>query len=220
MLNERELESVGDDGIFSLTVTKTRTISSNKAIWTVVENKNSIDKEQFSVTRKTTNATTGGEALILVNRTSDGNSSVPNFDSLVNEKFSQFKSIFKNDEYYDGEISKTQMFFEHLYEKDSNLLREVFSRGWLHAYKLSSAKLSDFICIASSIDYDILTNHADMLILGAWGHQSLQVKDSVLRAMESWCVPAHLYYLDSMQNIDDDHVNAYRKRVAELLRGK
>ncbi len=165
------------------------------------------------------------ESIVNVSGYSNSNPSnsnfnaVSNIDFLVNEQFAKFKALFKSDEYCDGEISKTQMFFEYLYEKNIIVFREVFSRGWLYVYKLSPTKLSDFICIAASMDYEMLGHHADALIVGAWSHKSLQVKDSVLRAMESWCIPEHLYYLDLMQDIDDVHVLDYRNKVAKLLRG-
>lgn len=206
---------------------KSHTASYSVASWSTTCEIISLGKsaiEPSSVTRIATNSILGGDALIHLKRTSSSNSSGVNvgdgFESRVNNKLAQFKSIFKNDEYYDGEISKTQMFFENLYEVDINLFREVFSRGWLYAYKQSPAKLSDFICVASSIEYDKLTHYADILIIGAWSHESLRVKDSVLRAMESWCEASHLEYLNSMQAIDDIHVNAYRQRVSELLRGE
>ncbi|MGL6263200.1 hypothetical protein ACSZMC_04560 [Aeromonas jandaei] len=119
------------------------------------------------------------------------------FKKISAEKCSQFRAIFKNDEYFDGEVSKTQMFFEMLYQNSPFVFHEVFSYGWTYAFKkLSPNKLSDFICVAASIDYEILTHHADAMIVGAWSHSDLQVKDSVLRAIESWGVAEHILYLE------------------------
>ncbi|MFQ2329852.1 hypothetical protein ACK32Q_10185 [Aeromonas dhakensis] len=143
------------------------------------------------------------------------------FRKLSDEKCSQFISIFKNDEYFDGEISKTQMFFDTLYNSSPFIFYEVFSFGWTYAFKkLSPAKLSDFICVAASIDYEILKHHADALIVGAWSHSDLQVKDSVLRAIESWGVKEHSFYLDKMQVADDIHVENYRRKIINWLKDK
>ncbi|MFM4981464.1 hypothetical protein [Aeromonas caviae] len=145
-------------------------------------------------------------------------------DKLVEErvakKFEEFKTLFSRDEYIDGEVSRTQLFFEALYREDKLVFERLFQKAWLHVFlDKKPSSLSDFILISASLDYSLLKENADVILVGSWSHKSLDVKDAILRAAESWQNPKHSAFLEQMTDIDDECLTEYKARVMESLRG-
>ncbi len=158
--------------------------------------------------------------------TSNGTAKVNynDIDKLVEErvakKFEEFKTLFSRDEYVDGEVSRTQLFFEVLYRDDKLVFERLFQKAWLHVFlDKKPSSLSDFILISASLDYSMLNENADVILVGSWSHKSLDVKDAILRAAESWQNPKHSAFLEQMTDIDDECLSEYKARVMESLRG-
>lgn len=140
-------------------------------------------------------------------------------DRKTIRKFEEFKIIFSSDEYVDGEISKTQVFLEALYNENRLVFERVFKKAWLYVFlSPKSSSLSDFILTAATLEYSMLNESADIMLIGSWSHASLDVKDAVLRAAESWQNPKHSEYLEKMTDIDDLYISEYRGKVIESLR--
>lgn len=137
----------------------------------------------------------------------------------IAEKTDEFKLIFSRDEYIDGEVSRTQVFFESLYHENKIIFEAVFKKSWLHVFlDPKPSSLSDFILIAATLDYSMLNDNADIILVGSWSHKSLAVKDAILRAAESWQNPEHSDFLERMTDIDDEYLSEYKTRVIESLR--
>ncbi|EKB14486.1 hypothetical protein [Aeromonas veronii] len=141
-------------------------------------------------------------------------------DKRVEKKFEEFKILFSRDEYVDGEVSRTQLFFENLYRENKLVFERLFQKAWLHVFlDKKPSSLSDFILISASLDYSMLNENADVILVGSWSHKSLDVKDAILRAAESWQNPKHSAFLEQMVDIDDECLSEYKTRVMESLRG-
>jgi len=127
--------------------------------------------------------------------------------------------LIKFDEYIEGEVSKTELFFENLYKQNIYVFRECFQKAWLRLYSDKNPDLiGTFINIASTLDYTWLEDRADTLVLAAYAHKDSYVNDSILRAIESWEQPVHLTYLEQMKPLDIDWLDNYRLSVIKHLR--
>ncbi|HDH1413847.1 TPA: hypothetical protein PIT84_001325 [Klebsiella quasipneumoniae subsp. similipneumoniae] len=124
--------------------------------------------------------------------------------------------LLKSEDYVEGEITKCQLFLESLYEKDENLFGEVFQNVWLSLYS-NSYELRKYLCVASSLEYEILKDKADVLILGGASHKDPLVNEAALRAAEAWSDPKFLIYLHELREFEFEWLNDYKKSVIEYL---
>jgi len=94
--------------------------------------------------------------------------------------------LLKSEDYIEGEISKTQIYLESLHSKNISLFNNVFQKSWLSLYKKSASELRKYLCVASCLEYDLVRENADTLILGGASHSDFLVNEAALRAAESW----------------------------------
>ena len=69
------------------------------------------------------------------------------------------------DDFVPGESSKTGLYLENLYRKDKALFRDSFQKAWLELFIKDERHMANYICIASTLDYDMLDDRADALIM-------------------------------------------------------
>ncbi len=127
-------------------------------------------------------------------------------------------SYLYSEEYEDGEVSKTHLYLESLYNKNQMQFRDVFQQVWLKLYSQDSNGLRDFICISAGLDYEWLLDRADALVLGAFLHSDENVNEAGIRAVESWGTPEHSDLLKNTRPFADAYLEEYRQSVITNLR--
>lgn len=138
------------------------------------------------------------------------------FEREVKLNINMLLDLLRSEDYIEGEITKCQLFLESLYTKESHVFSEVFQQAWLRLYN-DSYELRKYLCIASSLDYEILKDKADVLILGGASHKDYLVNEASLRAAEAWSDPRFLTYLKGIREFEFDWLNDYKKSVIDYL---
>lgn len=127
-------------------------------------------------------------------------------------------TLLKSEDYIEGEITKTQLYFESIYSENPLVFREAFQNTWLELFRQKKAsELRKFICIASCLDYDALKDRADAIILAASVYEDKFVNEAALRAAEAWGDPQLALYLKSIRNFGIAWLDDYKKSVVEYL---
>ncbi|MBE8607925.1 hypothetical protein [Vibrio sp. OPT10] len=126
--------------------------------------------------------------------------------------------ILKSDDFIPGEISKTELYLENLYAKNANLFRDSFQKAWLELYSGKENHISNFICISSSLDYDMLEDRADTLVIAGYAHTNPVVNEAVIRAIEMWGQVHHIGYLENMRPTEIDWLDNYKDEVIRDLK--
>jgi len=126
--------------------------------------------------------------------------------------------LIKSEEYEEGIVGRAQQYMEELISKNLGLFRESFQKVWVELLKMKRADLiGNFINVAASIDYNFLDDKADVLIMGSWSIDDLEVNDSVIRAVEAWSQKHHADLLEQVKPSDVSWLESYRKNVMEYL---
>lgn len=128
--------------------------------------------------------------------------------------------LLKSEDYIEGEISKTQIYLESLHAKNTSLFNSVFQRSWLSLYTKSASELRKYLCIASCLDYDLVRDNADTLILGGASHGDYLVNEAALRAAESWGQAKFSGYLKEMRDFDTEWLQSYKLSVMDYLESR
>lgn len=123
-----------------------------------------------------------------------------------------------SEEYIEGEISKTHLYLEALHGKYPAQFLDVFQQVWLHLFKSDASGLRNFICIAAGLNYNILKDRADALIIGAVAHSDEDVNEAGIRAVESWGISSHYDLVSNLRPFSDPFLEAYRMSVLEELK--
>lgn len=98
------------------------------------------------------------------------------------------------------------------------MMRDSFQKAWLELYANENHHhIANFISIASSIEYEILDDRADALIIAGYGHKSPQVNEAVIRAVEMWEQVKHIDYLENMKPTKIDWLDNYKNDVVRNL---
>jgi hypothetical protein len=138
----------------------------------------------------------------------------------ANNKSEEAIAILKSEYFIEGEISKTEVYFEKLYSYNKLLFAETFQKTWLKLYKEGKPQLiSNFICIISTFEYEWLDENADTLILAACAHYDPFVNEAALRAIESWGIAEHIEYLNSIRTFEIQWLEDYKQEIKEQLQG-
>lgn len=140
--------------------------------------------------------------------------------TLIRRKQKEIIRFVLSDDYIEGEISKTQLFLEKLYAEDKYLFKASFQKAWLQLYSQEKdVFLQMFINISSGIDYELLQDCGDSLVLASYGHKNPLIKEAAIRAIEAWEQSAHLGYLRKMEPFSISWLESYRQEVIEYLEG-
>ncbi len=126
--------------------------------------------------------------------------------------------ILKSDDFIPGELSKTELYLENLHAKNVSLFRDSFQKAWLELYRDNENHIANFICISSSLDYDLLEDRADTLVIAGYAHISPIVNEAVIRAIEMWGQEAHIAYLENMRPTEISWLDDYRDEVIRDLK--
>lgn len=137
---------------------------------------------------------------------------------LAIKKQKMILALLKSEDYIEGEITKTQLYFESVYAENPLVFREAFQNTWLELFRQRKAnELRKFICIASCMDYDTLKDRADAIILAASVFEDKFVNEAALRAAEAWGDSKLALYLTGMRNFGIAWLDDYKKSVIEYL---
>ena len=129
-------------------------------------------------------------------------------------------SLSQKDEFVEGEVSAVEIYLEALYKESPNLFSETFQKCWLKLYLLNNASvLADFISIISAIEYDWLSDKADVLVLAGCAHSDTYVNEATLRAIEAWEQPSHIEYLSNIRQFESSWLEEYRMEVIRHIEG-
>ena len=140
------------------------------------------------------------------------------FELEVKKCIKKALSYLKSENYIEGEITKTQIYLEALHDKNKSLFLEVFQQLWLSVY-YTPEYLRDYLCIAASMDYKLMKDRADVLILGCASHEDILVQEAAIRAFEAWENPEHALHLRSMRKFEEKWIEDYKQRTIEFLEG-
>lgn len=138
------------------------------------------------------------------------------FERDVKLNINMTLDLLKSEDYIEGEVTKSQMFLESLFNKSANLFGEVFQNVWLKLYS-NNYELRKYLCIASCMEYEMLKDKADVLVLGGASHVDPFVNEAALRAAEAWSDPKFLIYFEQLREFEFDWLNDYKKSVIEYL---
>ena len=140
------------------------------------------------------------------------------FEIEVNKCIKKTLSYLKSDNIVEGDVSKTQIYLEALAEKDRLLFLEVFQKTWVAVY-YSPEHLRNYLCVAASMDYSLMKDRADVLILGCSAHEDALVQEAAIRAFESWENPEHATHLRAMRKFEEKWIEDYKQRTILFLEG-
>lgn len=138
------------------------------------------------------------------------------FERDVKLNINMTLDLLKSEDYIEGEVTKSQIFLESLFNKNANLFGEVFQNVWLKLYS-NNYELRKYLCIASCMEYEMLKDKADVLVLGGASHADPFVNEAALRAAEAWSDPKFLIYFEQIRVFEFDWLNDYKKSVIEYL---
>ena len=143
------------------------------------------------------------------------------FENEIIKKQKMILSLLKSDDYVEGEITKTQLYFESISKENLYVFREVFQRTWLELFRKKNAyALRKFICIASCLEYEQLGDKADAIIIAASVHEDKFVNEASLRAAEAWGEPELVLYLENIRDFSIKWLNDYKTTVIDYLRSR
>lgn len=155
------------------------------------------------------------------NRILFGDSSDLGFSEVdSNKSMIMVFDLLKSEDYIEGEISKTQIYLESLHDKNISLFNNVFQKSWLSLYTKSASELRKYLCVASCLDYNLVRENADTLILGGASHSNFLVNEAALRAAESWGQAKFLGYLREMRDFDAEWLQNYKLSVMDYLESR
>ncbi|EES2369640.1 hypothetical protein [Escherichia coli] len=165
--------------------------------------------------RINSNKTAVQAGSFFLKKIDDSNNS---FESIVIKKQKMTMSLLFSEDYVEGEITKTQLYLEGLYKENSFVFREVFQRVWLDLFRNKNTyELRNFICVASCLEYEILGDKADAIILAASVYDDKYVNEAALRAAEGWGNPQLALYLNGIRDFGISWLDNYKKSVIDYL---
>ncbi|MDH1468508.1 hypothetical protein FJD32_000800 [Shewanella sp. LC6] len=138
-------------------------------------------------------------------------------DAKVNQCAELIVDFVLDDEYIEGQTSKSQLYIENLYYQDPQVLKDSFQKAWLNIYSHGEHAMFTFISIASSIRYEWLEDRADTLIFAGYCHASGLVNEATIRAVESWEQPGHIALLKEMKPLNILWLEEYKQNVIRYL---
>jgi len=152
------------------------------------------------------------------NRTQSSSQEYLDLDILATKKAISIKETLHFDDYIPGEISRTQLLFENIYKDDAVIFKEAYQKCWLDLYRVNDVKnFIKFISISSDIEYSILQERADSLIIAGYAHIDPFVMEAAIRAIEKWQQPHLIGYLSQMRPSEIDWIEDYKSEVIEDL---
>lgn len=139
-------------------------------------------------------------------------------DVIANKKAESMKDTLRFDYYTPGEISKTQLLFESMYKDNPIVFKEAYQKCWLGLYRNNDVEnIIKFISISSDIDYSLLQERADSLIIAGYGHIDPFVMEAAIRAIEKWQQKHLVDYLKNMRPSEIEWIEQYKFEVIEDL---
>lgn len=162
---------------------------------------------------------TGANSSTSINKAASSSLNYRNDQKFNADAYAEIiRDLLITDDYVPGESSKTGLYLENLYRKDIALFRDSFQKSWLELYSYNEHHIANFICIASSLEYEMLEDRADALIIAGYGHISPLVNESVIRAVEMWEQEKHIDYLANMRPTGINWLDKYKDSVIQDLK--
>lgn len=161
---------------------------------------------------------TNGGFQLETESINQGSSTKQDFEIQVSKCTSRLIELTCSEDYIEGEISKTQIYLEFLYDKNQELFQESFQRAWVQLYRMDDYHVKNFINFASTIEYEWLGNKADAMIMGVCSLENELISEAAIRAVESWGEKSFVSVLERMRKFDADWVEEYKEAVIEYLR--
>ncbi|WP_195744475.1 hypothetical protein, partial [Vibrio parahaemolyticus] len=135
----------------------------------------------------------------------------------VAQKYNQVMKFLYADEFIEGEISKTHLYLENIYKENEQVMRTVVQRAWLSLFKTNEAQLLKLLNICSGLDYEMLAEHGDAMLVGACSNQCDYVKEAAIRCAEAWEQKDHIDYLKNIEKFQAGWLEDYKTEVIEFL---
>ncbi len=181
----------------------------------VSDNSKKLSSYVANYIRINSNKTAVQAGSFFLKKIDDSNNS---FESIVIKKQKMTISLLFSEDYVEGEITKTQLYLEGLYKENPFVFREVFQRVWLDLFRNKNTyELRNFICVASCLEYEILGDKADAIILAASVYDDKYVNEAALRAAEGWGNPQLALYLNGIRDFGISWLDNYKKSVIDYL---
>lgn len=139
-------------------------------------------------------------------------------DFIANKMAKSIKDTLKYDDFVPGEISRTQLLLESMHKENVSAFKDAYQKCLLDLYKSDQTDdLVKFISISSNLDYEILQERADTLIIAGYAHINPFVMEAAIRAIEGWQQLSHIQYLKVMRPSEIEWIENYKLEVIEDL---
>lgn len=117
------------------------------------------------------------------------------WSQLVHKLAEELRFVIAQDDFIDGEISKSEQYIRELVLGDElTMIRDALN----HIYETSFDQphiLVGVLTIVSSLPYDTFAPDAQTIAIGALSHKDLEVRDKAIQCFERWNSKKGLDYL-------------------------
>ncbi|MNG94074.1 hypothetical protein D3C79_530710 [compost metagenome] len=129
----------------------------------------------------------------------------------------EFMRIFLKDDFIEGETSISEVFLERIANEHPISFSKFFFKVWMEIFYIRKDIVLScrFINFSASIDhFSIGSQNADVMLIAALGHDSPELNEAALRAMEFWSQPQYKAILDGTRKFTHEWLNEYKRKVA------
>lgn len=155
---------------------------------------------------------------VVTNLEKTTNSTGKERNSNKNYKASEICRFVKSENCVDGEITRTQLYLEKLYNQDKDVFRESFQKAWLSMFK-NELEITNLLNVVSMMDYNLFGDFGDSMVVGTFSHESCLVREASVKVIESWEQSNFVEYLESMKPFEEQWLEDYRQEVLDILKG-
>ena len=134
-------------------------------------------------------------------------------ERIVKQYLNEFRNLILQDEFIDGEISKSEQYMQELYRSGQiNYASE--SLMLLYSQSLSDEHiLEGILTVISCVPYDAIAPQGQIMAVGLLSNKILSVRDKAIQCFERWNSKKGLSYLRSL----DCHPSWLQKYVGKVI---
>lgn len=117
---------------------------------------------------------------------------------LLEQFVNDIRVLIKQDEFIDGELSKSEAYMREVAENDQidfaiEALMEIYSRSLLDTHMLEG-----ILSMISSVPYDFVYPKGQIMAMGLLSNKELSVRDKAIQCFERWNSKKGMEYLKSL----------------------